>query len=808
MTQSARVIAADAAGCWHCGGPVPSGVELSVHIHGLARPMCCHGCQSVARLITGSGLDRYYEFRDALPERPASGRSDCPDYAAWDRPAVLAYHGRERPEGRVDLTLVLENVHCAACTWLLRRYVGSLPGVHDLDVDLADGRAMLVFEPARTALSEIAARLAALGYRPHLDAPEAGLDRDREQRREQLKALLVAGLGMVQVMSYALAGYIGAWQDIDGQSARFLELISMLVAVPVALYSGRLFYRSAWSTLAAGRMGMDVPVAVALLVALTASVLITLSGGGETYFDSVVMFLFFLLLGRYAVVIARQRAGRLHSALARALPSQVRRLNNGRPEQVALIELAVGDRILIGAGETVAADGRIVRGGASVDESLLSGESLTRHRAEGDRVLAGSLLSDGQIEISIERLGQDTTLSGIVRLLDQGRRLRPRLARLADRIAGAFVAVVLTAAVLAGVGWWLVEPIRALPVALAVLVVSCPCALALGTPVALAAASRAMARLGILIQNPDSLESLSAVTHLVFDKTGTLTRTDPELAEVRIPAGLDRDVDTLKRFAARLERVSRHPLAKAFTAFDDGAPVEQADAVAGQGVRGLIDGVEYRLGRPEFALPDSANRVQEPGPGQWLALSDGRHLLAWFCLELGLRDGAGKLVRSLIDRGLCVVLASGDRRANVGELARTLGIEQWHAEMSPRDKLDLVGRLQGNGARVAMIGDGINDAPVLAGANVSISLAEGADITRTQADLVVTGPDLDGLAGALNLAPRVRRIVVQNLAWALAYNGLAMPLAMAGLVPPWAAAIGMSASSLLVVMNAQRLARQ
>ncbi|WP_049726620.1 heavy metal translocating P-type ATPase [Wenzhouxiangella marina] len=804
-TAAAAARAASPDACWHCGEPIPPGVDLHAEVQGEDRPMCCHGCQTVAQLIDRAGLDRYYDFRDALPERPEREPVGAETFLAWDRDAVYDHHAMRDCNGHYQLPLVLENVHCAACAWLIRRFVGSLPGVIDLQVDIADGRAQLLLDKDRTPLSEVAGRLASLGYRPHLDSPDASLDRDREQRREMLKALVVAGLGMMQVMSYALAGYIGAFQDIDPTSERFFQLISMVVAVPVALYSGRIFYRAAWRTLASGRMGMDVPVALAMLLALGSSIVITWLDAGETYFDSVVMFIFFLLLGRYAVLVARQKAGRLHSALARALPTQVRRLTPDGAELVSLVELASGDRVQITSGETVAADGRVLRGEAQVDEALLSGESIPRRRVPGDTVLAGSLVRDGQIEITVEQLGQGTALAGIVRLLDQARQFRPRLAQLADRIAGAFVAFVLTAAAISAIAWTFVDPAHALPVALAVLVVSCPCALALGTPVALASATRGMARLGVLIHRPDALEALPKISHLVFDKTGTLTRSDPELVETRLEAGLD--ADQARRLAGRLERVSRHPLASAFAPFDDGAPVEQAQAVASQGVQGRIDGVEYRLGRPAFVGEALEARPVEPGPGQWLALADGQQLLAWFRVELRLRDGAEDLIEQLHRDGKTLVLASGDRAANVQALAERLGIEHWHAEQSPADKLALVRSLQAEGHRVAMIGDGINDAPVLAGADVSMALAEGADIARTQADLVITGQGLQRLAAALALAPKVRRIIAENLAWALLYNLTALPFAAFGLIPPWAAAIGMSASSLLVVLNARRLGR-
>ena len=798
--------------CWHCGETIPPGVNLVAQVNGADRPMCCHGCQTVATLIDSAGLSQYYQFRDALPERPElEGALSREAFAAWDRPAVLAHYSRSELvtdcDGLHRISLVLENVHCAACAWLIRRFVGELPGVSEVRVDIADGRAHLQFNPQTTRLSEIASRLATLGYRPHLDSPEAGLSRNQAERRQMLKAIVVAGLGMMQVMSYALAGYIGAWQDIDAQTERFFEVISMVVAVPVALYAGQLFYRSAWRTLKQGRMGMDVPVAAAMLLALFSSIVITLLNAGEAYFDSVVMFIFFLLLGRYAVLVARQHAGQLHSALARSLPVHAHRLTDQGSESVALIELEVGDRLQLSSGDTIPADGRIESGLAMVDESLLSGESVPRRRGVEDAVMAGSLLRDGQLVMRVEALGQSTALSGIVRLLDQARSLRPRLALMADRLASWFVLLILTGASIAGLVWWQIDPSRSLPVVLAVLVVSCPCALALGTPVALAAASRGFARLGILISHPDAMERLPLITHVVFDKTGTLTRPDMSLGRIEA-TGTMRDLDTLRRLAARLERVSRHPIASAFAPFDDGAVVEQAEVVTAAGVSGMIDGQHYRLGKAEFVGEYLSAHPTPPDHQPWVALAREGELLAWFELHSPLRSGAKALIASLQAAGKVIHLASGDRSEVVADVAAELGITHHHGNMSPAQKLALVQGLQADGARVAMIGDGINDAPVLAGADISMALAEGADIARTQADLVVTGKGLERVAQAFDLAPRVRRIVRQNLAWALSYNLTALPFAAAGLVPPWLAAIGMSASSLLVVLNGQRLGRQ
>ena len=797
--------------CFHCGEPVPPGTDLAVEIGGEPRAMCCAGCRAVARLIHSSGLDRYYDFRDALPERPETVEAEPARFAAWDREAVLDFHTRLDSNDRRSIVLVLENVHCAACAWLIHRYLGQFAGVSETRLDVGDGRLHLQFSPEQTPLSALAAALERVGYPPHLDSPDSGIDRDRNERRRMLRYLIVAALGMMQVMSYALANYIAGGSvetsgGMDPETEHFFRLISMLVAVPVALYAGQPFYRSAANHLRQRHLGLDVPVAAAILLALFSSVLITLFGRGEVYFDSVVMFIFFLLLGRFAVMLARQQSSAVHSALARALPSQARRLTATGSEAVGLIELQVGDRVIVTDGDVVPADGVVTEGDGSVDESLLSGESEPRPRAAGAAVLAGSLVTGGSLQLRIEKLGSATVLSGIVELLSEARRRRPRLARLADRAAAWFIALILVSTGLAAIFWWQTDPSRVIPVVLAMLVVACPCALALGTPTALASATRGLALDGVLTANPDALEALPRLTHVVLDKTGTLTEPGARLMEVRPGSGLDRE--EILQLAGALERVSNHPIAQAFGPFDRGRAVERAENVAGAGVAGVIDGRKYWLGRADWVSGRSGARCSEPGDGIWLALlAEGAGEPAWLRVDVRLRAGAQALVACLNDLGVQAVLASGDREINVSSVAQALGIREVHAAMRPEDKLALVERLQSQGARVAMIGDGINDAPVLAGADISIALAEGAAIARTQADLVATGRDLVPVIALLGHAPRVRRIIRQNLLWALAYNLGALPLAAAGLVPPWAAAIGMSASSIAVVLNARRLGR-
>jgi len=502
------------------------------------------------------------------------------------------------------------------------------------------------------------------------------------------------------------------------------------------------------------------------------------------------------------VMLARQRAGALHSALARALPSQARRLSATGVETVGLVELEFGDRVVVADGEIVPADGVVLEGQGRVDESLLSGESEPRLRRPGDAVLAGSVVTGGSITVRIESLGRGTVLSSIVELLAEARRKRPRLARLADRAAGVFISVILLAAAAAALYWWQTDPSRVIPIVLAMLVVACPCALALGTPTALAAATRRLAADGVLAADPDALERLPRVTHVVLDKTGTLTEPGMRVVEVRVQTGIDRA--RALALAGALERVSTHPIARAFEAADKGLEVLDPGSRAGDGVHGQVDGVRYRLGRPAWA----GDGFDVPGDGIWLGLAgeDGSRVL--FRVDAALRRGAAALVVGLKARGIRVILASGDREANVAAMAQRLGIDEYHSAMRPEQKLARVEALQQQGAVVAMIGDGINDAPVLAGADIAIALSEGAAIARTQADLVATGRGLAPVLALFEEAPRVRRIIRQNLGWALAYNISALPLAAAGLVPPWAAAIGMSASSLGVVLNARRLGRR
>lgn len=789
--------------CHHCGEALPPGPELTVCIKGQVRPVCCPGCQAVAQFIADSGLAAFYAHRTEPAPRPAAAAADTSAWRHLDRAAAHRRWLREEAGGRVAAELLIENLRCGACAWLIENSLLRLPGVHAVQVNPASGRAEVIWDLARLPFSELMARIRQLGYHP---APADSTEADaalRRERRDRLKRLAVAGLGMMQVMMYALGLYIGAFRDMDPAFRHYLHWVSLLVATPVVFYSGAPFFRNAWRGLRTGRPGMDLPVSLAVGGAWAASTWNTLTGSGEVWFDSATMFIFLLTLGRFLEFAARRKAGEAQGRLARLQPEHARRLTAGGEEKVNVEELRAGDRVRLQPGEPVPADARILRGEAELDEALLSGESTPRRRGPGQTVTGGTLCLDGGAVAEVLRPAAEGVLAGIRRLVARARSERPPLARLADRLASLFVLAVLGVALLAGLAWWQIDPARAPEVVLAVLVVTCPCALSLATPAALTAATGALARRGVLITGAEALETLARADTVVFDKTGTLTLGHPVVTELRIlgPIGSAE----LLALAAALELASAHPLARAFAVIPPAGPVTAFRSIAGQGIEGRVRGRLLRLGRPGFA---AGKDITAGLPGDdWLVLADGEQALGAFRVRDGLRPGAGALIGQLRALGLAPVLLSGDAPEPVAEAAGRLNITDWQARQSPADKLARIRGLQAAGRRVAAVGDGMNDGPLLSGADVGIALGEGAALARRSADVVLLAGRLDRLPEAVRSARRSLRVIRQNLAWALLYNALALPLAVAGLLAPWMAALGMSASSLIVVGNALRLQR-
>ncbi|MDZ7828657.1 MAG: heavy metal translocating P-type ATPase [Halofilum sp. (in: g-proteobacteria)] len=604
--------------CFHCGEPVPPGENRTVRIDGRDRPVCCPGCEAVAGLIAGAGLTEFYRFREGAAPTPTP---DTPDeWTAFDRDAVQAAFVRTLPGGGREALLAIEGMYCAACAWLIERMLGSIDGVADIQVNPATGRALLHWNPERVALSRLLRRMNELGYRPQPLGAADSVPAATRERRAALKRLAVAGLGMMQVMMYAVGLYAGAiHSDMDPEIAALLRGVSLLIATPVVFYAAAPFFRGAWRDLRSGRPGMDVPVALAIGGAYAASTWNTLIGSGEVYFDSVAMFVFFLSVARYFEMSARFRATDAGEALARTLPATALRVGPGGAEQrVALAELAVGDRVRVRAGESVPADGRVLSGESRLDESLLTGEFMPVRRTTGEEVLGGSVNTAAPLEIEVLRVGRQTLVANIVRMLERAQSQRPGLARTADRVARWFVSAVLVLATVTAIAWWQIAPGEAFAVTLAVLVVTCPCALSLATPAALVAATSGLAREGVLVTRSGALETLARADRVVFDKTGTLTTGELTLQHIEVYSELD--AGEARALAAALEAHSEHPLARAFAA--ESAPVEnrtgrgdkQPDRCAtdihvepGHGIEGTVDGRRLRIGRPDWVAATEAS---------------------------------------------------------------------------------------------------------------------------------------------------------------------------------------------------------
>jgi len=795
--------------CFHCGAALRGPPTAVMVVGGQPVGFCGPACHEIARRIVGDGLEGFYRFRSG-PVSPSGAPAEAAGWATYDRPALQREFVTERSDGSREAQLLVQGVRCAACSWLIERAMAGVPGVREIAVDPMTTRTRLSWDPARASLSALLARIAALGYDPFPYTSDASDRAATVERNQALRQLVVAGFGMSAVMSYATAIYLGATQGMDAQTAHFLRLVSLLVATPVVFYSATPFYAGAWRGLRNLHPGMDLPVALAIAASYAASVWNTFRNTGEVYFDSAVMFVFFLSAARFLEMSGRHRASGLTGALARHLPRVATRLVAGRGEAVAVAELAPGDLVLVQPGQSFPVDGLLESDAARVDESLLTGESRPLRRARGERVVAGSINLLAAATVRVERTGAGTVLAQISQLITSARAERPRLVQLADRVGAWFVTAVLVLAALVGLAWWNIQPERAFEVVLAVLVVTCPCALALATPAAFTVGMSAMARQGVLLRRAGALEALSRVTDMVFDKTGTLTEHAAGIQHVESLDGSD--PQAALAVAAALESRSEHPLARAFPKPAAAVDVTEMRAVPGQGIEGRVDGEQLRIGSREFALGLSAASVDSSAAGTEqellsVYLGDARGLRARFEIAEQLRSGTAEALQALAAEGVTVSIASGDQPGPVRAVARRLGIDSFSARLQPPDKLALVRGLQQQGRTVAMVGDGINDSPVLAGADVSIAIGSGTSLAQHSADCVLVGAGLGALPRAVALARRSMRVVRQNLAWALAYNAIAVPLAALGLLAPWVAAIGMSASSLLVTFNALRLGR-
>lgn len=729
-------------------------------------------------------------------------------FAHVDQPDELAAIARELPSRdmrRLETVMTVDGVHCAACVFAIE---DALRGAADeVSVNAASRRVRVVFRPDAHPLSELMTRIARLGYQPRPLARRALAGAEAAGRRTALWRMLVAVLCMMQVMMYAWPRYVAGAGEMPADLWRVLVWAEWMLTVPVLVFASWPFLRGAGYDLRNRRIGMDVPVALGIIVMFVASS-VAAAGGEEVWFDSLTMFVAFLLVSRWLEASARERAlGGLADLLAR-LPDTVDRLEpDGTVREVTLRTLRIGDRVRVSVGQSVPADSVVESGASHADESLLTGESAPIPKRPGDAVAAGSLNLSGPLVVRLQRAPGESRLAEIVALIDAASASRPRLARLADRIAGPFLVAVMVLAAAAWVGWQFIDPTRALWVAVSVLIVTCPCALSLATPVALLAAAGSLARQGLLVRSTQAIETLARIDTFVFDKTGTLTLDRLALARVDPLGPPTIDPPRALAIAAALEAGSLHPIGRALVAAcaADRTSLEVADLVehggAGIAARVRLNGRwhEARIGRADFAAAGSQ------AGGVVLAL-DGAPVARFEFAET-LRPDAGAALSALAADGAAIAMLSGDERSRVARVAALLGVADHQAQATPEDKLARIVALQREGRRVAMVGDGINDAPVLARADLSVAFATGAPLAQHHADLLLLGERMGALIDARRLARRTLRVITQNLAFAALYNAISIPLALAGLMPPWLAGLGMAASALVVVANALRLAR-
>ncbi len=806
----------DMPDCFHCGVLLPPGAYYPVDLPDASRNTCCPGCQAVARIIVSSGNAGYYRHRTSLPPTAAAPAASetLQQLRLYDLPEIQKSFVKAGEGDIREAALILEGIVCAACIWLNERHIAQLPGVLAVEVNFATRRARVQWDNCRIQLSDILQAIRDIGYSAH------PFDADRQQevfKRERANAqrrLAIAGLGMMQVMMYAIPAYLADPGTMTWDIQALMRWASLMLTVPVVFYSAWPFFQGTWRDLRHRTLGMDVPVALGVGAAFAASVWATLTHSGEVYFDSVAMFVFFLLSGRYLEMGARRKSAAALETLGKLIPAVANRYLNypaqQETESVPVTQLTAGDTLLVKPGAAIPADGIVLTGISEADESLLTGESRARPKTPGDRLVGGAINVASPLVMRVEKVGADTVLSGILRLLDRAQAEKPRIALLAERVATWFVFTLLLVAAGVALGWYWVAPARAFWITISVLVVTCPCALGLATPAALTAAAGRLTGMGLLATRGHALETLARVTHVVFDKTGTLTYGRLTLLDT-IPLG-ETAAMHCRVLASALEGVSEHPIARAL--HDPAASALQSRAITnqpGRGLEGMIEGQRLRLGRPDFVaqlhgLPLPTN-LGFPDSLTMVALGDEHGWLAIFLLGDRLRPNAMRAVTRLKNLGVEVSLLSGDGNATVARVAGHLGIDHYAGQLMPEDKLARMRALQNSGQVVAMIGDGVNDAPVLAAAQISIAMGQGSDVAQASADMVMMNGQLERLADAMVLARRTAGIIRQNLTWAAVYNLAAIPAAALGFVTPWMAGIGMSLSSLLVVLNALRLSR-
>ncbi len=782
--------------CFHCGETLPLNGNIFAQLGSEAKAMCCEGCKAVAEYIATAGLTEYYQHRKDLPKKVEP--SNLLEKATWQVFDEISLDTicNDKSEVLIDI----EGMHCVSCTWLVQNKLQDLEELEVVSLDHQSGIATIRWNPHKNSLSKLLHTINSLGYLPHVLESDAEMRMELSNKHSEnsLKRLVVAGLGMMQVMMFAVALYTGNEQNMETVYRRFLIWVSMLVTFPVLFYSGMPFLRHAIQSIKLKRLHMDIPIAIALLAAFSLSVFNSLRGNGEVYFDSVVMFVFFLSISRFIQEKVTRNMLSSRQAFARMLPILVAVEEGGETVQKPVNQIKNGELIAIPMGSVIPTDGIIQSGNSDIDASSLSGESKPIRLMTGNKVYAGMrnlgqplsvLCTTDMKQSNISLLGQRLLRAKSVSVEDEN---------FITRYVTGFVFFTLCLALAVFIYWFIFNAWeKGFEIALAILVVSCPCALAIAMPSSVASLTKYLHKLGIYVINPSKLFKLTNLSAVILDKTGTLTDTKNILK-----SSMSKD-DEQKylTYAQALANFTQHPKAKFLHNNVSSIEVTNIQEVKGKGVSGTILGVEYFLGKPSYTCKSENELATD------ISFGDGQELLLQWQGKENIRSGAKTLIQNLQQNGYEVYISSGDETQAVTTLASSLSVESFYSMQSSEDKLALLQSLQEKNSKVLCIGDGINDAEFLQQADLSISFTNASELAQAQADILVTGTDLSKIESLLDSATQLKTIYSQNIAWAVIYNVVMIPLAVLGFIQPWIAALGMSISSLFVVLNSLRLSK-
>jgi len=807
--------------CFHCNEPIPRGLKLSVNINDKVQPMCCIGCQAVAQTIVDNNLTQYYAVRT---EPATKGAELVPEQLQKNQlldEAVLQSEFIYQDNDFKEAILTVEGISCAACAWLIEMQLGKLKGLHSVSVNATTQRATIKWQDDTLKLSDILNTIEHIGYQAMpFKANEVEL-RNKAQNKTFIKRLGISGILMMQIMMIAIGLYFGAFSGMGENNKVYLRLISFILVLPIVSYGALPFYIGAINALKLKRLSMDVPVSIAIILAFSASAWATITEQGEVYFESVSMFTFLLLIGKFLEFRARSHAAQVSANLLKLMPMTATRVvideNNKqqttsnttntnkviKEELVAAKLLIVDDFVLIKPGETIPADGVVTQGSSQVNEAMLSGEQLPVNKNIDDTVFSGTINGDGNLTVKVTKISSQSFLSQLIRLSEQSQAHKPKLAKFSDKVAQYFVAIILITAIGTALYWQQHLPEQAFWITLSVLVATCPCALSLATPTALTCATTRLNRDGIMIKSAHVMETMPKVDTFAFDKTGTITTGEFSINNTNVIASEKLTIDDVLALAAALESHSEHPLAKPFSKHRDFTiHASHVEVHSGKGVSGIIKGKNYYIGKPSWLIAKLSNNQDYLSASCVLVCE--QKLIATFNLIDEIRPDAQELINNLKNKHQIVML-SGDSQEACQRVAESLNISEYYGDLSAQDKMLKLQNIQQNNKTVAMIGDGVNDSPVFGAAHVSMAMGCGTDIAKSGADVILLNNQLASIHVMSQVAIKTRTIIFQNYLWAFGYNAIVLPLAVSGNITPYMAVIGMSASSILVITNSLRL---